>query len=110
MLSELLHLELSGNSLGPRGGRALAESTTLSALVSLDVRNNDLGVEGVTAFVEGRGLPALCQLRISHNGIYTGTYTEHSDWDGTVVGSSADQEGSTETKARFVSKPHLEVS
>jgi uncharacterized protein (TIGR02996 family) len=109
MLSGLLHLDLSGNSLRARGGRAIAESTALGSLVSLDIRNNELQVEGVTAFVEGRGLPALRELRISQNGIYTGTYTEHSDWDGTVVASSADQEGAQETKARFVSKPQLVV-
>lgn len=110
MLSLLRHLDLSANQIRASGGRALAESTTLSSLMSLNVRGNELQVEGVTAFVEGRGLPALQHLSISQNGILTGTNTEHSDWDGTVTGGSADEEGPEATRKRFVSKPGLGVS
>ena len=56
-LSELKHLELHDNNLGPAGARALASSPYLSQLTYIGLSYNEIGDEGAQALATS---PYLC--------------------------------------------------
>ena len=69
-MSNLTHLDISGNLLTNRSGVAIAAAEHLKSLEELNLRTNNIGMEGATALADSPHLARLRRLDLSGNPIH----------------------------------------